>query len=63
MEWIAENLATIIVGGLLIAAVTAALRSMLKAHKAGNCSCGGTCTGCSCSGNCPHSNQRGQTSS
>ncbi len=55
MEWIMDNLATIIVGLLLLAAVIFAIYRLIKGHRNGKCS--GGCPGCSLSGKCPHSKQ------
>lgn len=55
MEWIMDNLATIIVGLLLLAAVIFAICRLIKEHRNGKCS--GGCPGCSLAGKCPHSKQ------
>lgn len=58
MSWITENLATIIVGLIVLAIVVLAVRSMYKNKKAGNsCSCGSSCSGCASSGMCHTKNQ------
>lgn len=47
---------TVIVGAIVLAVLSLAVRSMLKSHKKGGCSaCGGGCG--HCSGGCPHSHQ------
>ncbi len=52
MNWFLDNLATIVVGVILLIAVVLALRSMLKTYKSGEC--GGGCSGCTCAGACHH---------
>ncbi|MCD8110354.1 MAG: FeoB-associated Cys-rich membrane protein [Clostridiales bacterium] len=52
MEWIIDNLSTVIIGLLLLAAVIFAVRTLIKDHKNGRCS--GGCPGCSHTGKCPH---------
>ncbi len=55
MEWIKDNLATIIVGLLLLTAVIFAIYRLIKEHRNGKCSVG--CPGCSIAGKCPYSKQ------
>ncbi|MCD8106521.1 MAG: FeoB-associated Cys-rich membrane protein [Oscillospiraceae bacterium] len=55
MEWLMDNLATIIVGLLLLTAVIFAIYRLIKEHRNGKCS--GGCPGCSLNGKCPHSKQ------
>ncbi len=59
MNWIMENLSTIIVGALLLAAVVLAIRSVIKDHK--NHKCVGGCPGCDCSScHCTHTPQKAE---
>ncbi|MBP5160235.1 MAG: FeoB-associated Cys-rich membrane protein [Lachnospiraceae bacterium] len=54
MEWIAENLSTLIVGLVLLAIVALIVFRMLKAKKQASasgapaCGCGGSCASCGC---------------
>ncbi len=52
IEFLADNIGTIIVSLMLLAIVILAVRSMIKDKKQGHCSCGGNCgscaMGCSC---------------
>lgn len=55
LEWLVQNLATIVIGAVLLAAVILAVRSMVKTRKSGGCHCGcSDCKGCSCKGACSH---------
>lgn len=47
-EWLAANLATIIVALVLLAVVVLVIRKMIrdKRQGKGGCSCGGNCAGC-----------------
>lgn len=49
LSWITENLATILISGLLIAAVVAILAVRIRNRRKGESSCG---CGCGCS-SCP----------
>ena len=49
MTWLAENLGTIIVSGVLILAAVASLRHIYKTKKNGGCA-GCSNNGCGCSG-------------
>ena len=51
-EWIQTNLASLIVGLILLAAVALAVWKLVRDRKAGKHSCGGNCTGCAMRGNC-----------
>ena len=46
MTWIVENLATLIVGIVVLAAIVAALIVMIKNKKSGKTGCSGNCAGC-----------------
>lgn len=47
MTWLMNNMATIIVTAVLLAAVIAAVRYIHKSKKTGTCAgCGGSCSGC-----------------
>ena len=49
MSWIEENLASLVLLLVVVAIVFFLIRSKLKEHKQGSCSCG--CAGCSgCAG-------------
>ncbi|MBR4759239.1 MAG: FeoB-associated Cys-rich membrane protein [Lachnospiraceae bacterium] len=50
--WLADNLGTIIVSIILIVAVAAALRSIIRNKKQGKTSCGGDCTHCMMQAGC-----------
>lgn len=50
--WIMENLATLIVSGILIAAVTAVIVSMVRGRKKGKSSCGCGCADCALHTSC-----------
>ncbi len=52
MTWIMENLATLVIGGLLLALVIWAICQMIRDRKSGTCSCG--CNACSHAGSCQH---------
>ncbi len=51
LAWIGENIATIIIGAVLAAMVTAIVIGMVRGKKKGKSSCG---CGCGCAG-CPMS--------
>lgn len=46
MEWLRENLATLLVVAVLVAAVALAIRARIRQKKSGKCSCGCDCSGC-----------------
>jgi hypothetical protein len=47
MSWLIENLATIIIGLIILGIVAMVVRGIRKDHKAGkSCSCGSSCGGC-----------------
>ena len=48
VRWIVDNIATIIILAILILAVGAIIRNMIKNKKSGksSCSCGSSCGGC-----------------
>lgn len=54
MEWIFDNLSTIIVGLLLAISVAAVIIYMVKIKRSGKniLSCGGNCDACGLSGSC-----------
>lgn len=52
LAWLSENLATVIICALLIAAVTAIIVNMVKNKKKGKASCGCGCSNCPMSGSC-----------
>lgn len=53
LEWITQNLATIVIGTLLLIAIIFAVLSLVKTKKSGGCNCGCSgCKGCSHSDTC-----------
>ena len=50
--WILENIATLVIGGLLIAAVAAIIIHMVRNRKKGKSSCGCGCSNCPMSDSC-----------
>lgn len=52
LSWLAQNLATIIIGAVLIAVVAAIIVSMVRNKKKGKSSCGCGCADCPMSGSC-----------
>lgn len=52
LSWLAQNLATIIIGAVLIAIVAAIIVSMVRNKKKGKSSCGCGCADCPMSGSC-----------
>ena len=55
MNWVAQNLGTILVGAIVLAAVAAVIAYMRKKRKmnprGGHCGCG--CSSCPMEGDCP----------
>lgn len=52
LEWISENIGTIIICTVLVAAVAAIIISMVRNKKKGKTSCGCGCSECPMSGSC-----------
>lgn len=52
LTWITENLSTLIVSAILIAAVTAVVLSMIRGRKKGKSSCGCGCADCALRSSC-----------
>ena len=52
-EWISQNLGTIVVTILLIAAVAGVIYKMIKDKNQGRSCCGGSCSQCNACGHCP----------
>ncbi len=52
LAWISDNLATIIVSGIVIAAVAAVVIKLVKDRKNGNNGCGCGCSGCAMADKC-----------
>ena len=50
--WFAANIGTIIISAVLIAAVAAIIRRIIKDRKAGISSCGGNCASCGMCSSC-----------
>ncbi len=46
MEWIMNNLGTLICGLVVALVVGLALRSVIREKRSGKCSCGGNCGAC-----------------
>jgi hypothetical protein len=57
IAWIAENLGTIIVSAVLIAAIVAVSLRLVKDRKKGKSSCGCGCASCAMSGACHNKSQ------
>ncbi|MBQ6442953.1 MAG: FeoB-associated Cys-rich membrane protein [Lachnospiraceae bacterium] len=51
--WISENLGTIIVTIILVAAVAGIIYKLIKDKRQGKSCCGGSCTQCKACGRCP----------
>lgn len=60
ISWIIENLSTLIVSAVLIAAVTAIIVSMVRGRKKGKSSCGCGCADCSLCSACHSGNTTSQ---
>ena len=52
IQWLMENLATILVSAVLILLVLAVVRRMMKNKAEGRSSCGCGCGGCAMRGSC-----------
>lgn len=52
LAWLAENLATILVGAVLIAVVALIVIHLVRNRKRGKTSCGCGCQGCPMNGAC-----------
>ena len=50
--WLRENIATCIVGLVLLLSVIVVLRQLVRDFKSGKPSCGGGCSGCPMQGSC-----------
>ena len=50
LEWLAENIGTILITAGLIVIVALIIRSIVRDKKAGISSCGAKCGGCGCGG-------------
>lgn len=46
LQWICENISTILVSLMLLAVVILIVRSMIRDKKQGKSSCGGNCASC-----------------
>jgi len=53
IEWISQNLGTILISIGLIAAVVLSIRAIIKDKKQGKSCCGGSCAQCRACGHCP----------
>ena len=53
IAWLEANIGTIVISLILLGAVVAIVRSMIREKKNGSSSCGSSCGGCSaCGGGC-----------
>ena len=52
LNWLGENLATIVICAALAAAVFFIVRHMIRSRRAGKSSCGCDCAGCPMCGGC-----------
>lgn len=52
LAWLSENIATVIICAVLIAAVSAIIASMVKNKKKGKSSCGCGCSDCPVNSSC-----------
>lgn len=52
LDWIAENLANIIISTVLVVIVLSILRQQIKNRRAGRGSCGSGCSGCAMKDSC-----------
>jgi hypothetical protein len=52
MDWITNNLSTIVVSLILLGVVALVIRKMLQDKKKGVTSCGTSCNGCAMAGSC-----------
>lgn len=52
LTWMMENMATIIISGILIMMVAAVIAGMVRSKRKGKASCGCGCAGCTASGFC-----------
>ncbi len=52
LQWICENIGTIVVGLVLLAVVILVVRIMMRDKKQGKSSCGGNCASCGACGCC-----------
>lgn len=50
--WIMENMATILIGGILILVTGAVVIHMVRSRRNGKSSCGCGCSGCAMNGSC-----------
>ena len=52
LHWITENLSTILVSAVLLAAVVAVILHLIRQRKQGKSSCGCGCSACALRGSC-----------
>lgn len=52
LQWLSANIGTILIGGVLLAAVLLIVRYLLRQRKAGKSSCGTGCAHCAMHGQC-----------
>ncbi len=52
MDWMIENVSTIMVSLILVGLVSLVIRKMVKDKKKGVTSCGTSCNGCAMAGSC-----------
>lgn len=61
-QWLIENLATIVISLILLAAVVLIVVRMMKNRKQGKSSCGCGCSNCPMSASCHGRDDKGQKS-
>ena len=52
LQWISENIGTIVIGLILLVVVGLIVRSLIRQKKQGKSSCGCNCAHCTMHGNC-----------
>ncbi|MBQ8309950.1 MAG: FeoB-associated Cys-rich membrane protein [Clostridia bacterium] len=57
MDWIVQNIGSILVGAVLLLLIGVIVYMMRKDKKAGNSSCGSSCASCPMSGKCHEKNK------
>lgn len=50
--WIMDNMATVLISGILLLAVAAVVIHMVRGRRIGKSSCGCGCSGCAMNGSC-----------
>ena len=52
LHWLSSNLSTIVISLLLLAVIFLSVRYLIRQHKQGKHSCGGSCGACGACKNC-----------